>query len=482
MHGIFLRVLGAIAITWALAATSVDSRADEPLDPRTVVFLDNAQGVQNGSTTYDPETRTSGKGKYKVFSDISQAAKALASADTLYVRAGTYSRESVGQSIAVHGNQVSYWTGSLAINATGTPERRKLVSAYKDELAIIQAKPGVSNYNPDPADTNFKQSSHYYPHPAISIGGAYVDVVGFKTYGQVVLTGHDNTVQECDLGGGGPHTNQGQVIMIHSAYNVTVRNNKIHHSCWGESAINGAATMGYAFAATIEHNEFYDNYGPDIRIKDCRGRQAYDTIIRFNVFRPTTTNPKGNAGVLGIGQYGEIRRIQIHNNLFLRKSEGISWDSSAMEGTLAFNNTFVDCNCDVGTWLNPAVHVSNNLHYHSRAGQSFYSFQANPLGNLQSDRNMFFSTAGDTRWENLYRPRGTSLDAWRGYFGGDKNSVWKDPPFLNPTGNRPEDFKRKDPKAIQDVDGSPYGPVCGAYVTGDENVGIVPGSRVGTNP
>ena len=184
------------------------------------IFLDTRPGIVNGSSTYDPNTRACGKGKYRVFTDLDQAADALSDADALYVRAGTYSRAPVGKYIEVHGNKVNYWTGALAINASGTPQRRKLVSAYKDELVIIQARPGASNFNPDPADTTFKNSSHYYPHPAISIGGAYVDVAGFKTYGQVVISRHDVTVEDCDLGGGGSHMNQGNVVVANGYGNI----------------------------------------------------------------------------------------------------------------------------------------------------------------------------------------------------------------------------------------------------------------------
>jgi len=174
-------------------------------------FSITISGVVNGSTTYDPETRTCGEGRYRVFAKIDQAASALEDADILYVRAGTYSRVSVGKYITVRGKKVNCWTGALAVNASGIPQKSKLVSAYKDELVIIQAKPSVSHYSPDPGDTTFKNSSHYYPHPAISIGGAYVDVVGFKTYGQLVISGHNIAILGCDLGGGGPHMNQGQV-------------------------------------------------------------------------------------------------------------------------------------------------------------------------------------------------------------------------------------------------------------------------------
>ena len=112
------------------------------------VFLDNHPGVVNGSNTYDPETRTCGTGSHMVFTKIDEAAQALADADVLYVREGIYSRDSAGEYIEVHGNRVNYWTGTLAITTSGTPEKRKLVSAYKDERVVIQASPGVSAYFP----------------------------------------------------------------------------------------------------------------------------------------------------------------------------------------------------------------------------------------------------------------------------------------------------------------------------------------------
>ena len=450
------------------------------------IFLDNGAGVINNSTTYDPETRTCGKGKCRVFTELDQAASALVDADILYVRAGIYSRASVGKYIEVHGNKVNYWTGALAINASGTPQKQKLVRAYKDELVVIQAKPGVSHFNPDPGDTTFKKSSHYYPHPAISVGSAYVDVVGFKTYGQVVISGHDITLHGCDLAGGGPHMNQGQVVVLNSnkpggVYNVVIRNNKIHHSCWGESAQNGAALMGYNFSATIENNEFYDNYGADIRLKDTGGQQGRTTIIRNNFFRPTSINHRGNHGLEGIGQDGQIDYILIHNNIFYRKRIGIQWDGPAMKGTFAYNNTFIDCDMDISQWFkNARVNVCNNLHYHSKSGQRYYQFAQHDssLSNLNSDYNLFFSTAGDSSWFNLNRNRGSTLVSWQQYSGKDGNSVWKDPLFMNPMGSKPENFKRQGlPEKTEDVVGSKYGPVCGAYVTGNEIIGLTPNSN-----
>jgi len=53
--------------------------------------------------------------------------------------------------------------------------------------------------------------------------------------------------------------------------------------------------------------------------------------------------------------------------------------------------------------------------------------------------------------------------------------VAKDPLFQKPSGKKPDDFKRKGKP--EDVTGSPYGRVCGAYVTGDEVIGLTPKMR-----
>ncbi len=446
------------------------------------IFLDNNPGIINGSKSYDPASRTCGNGSYTVYTNLSDASQALAAAKTLYVRAGTYSQPSVGKYITVHGSDINYWTGVLDITARGTPQKHIVISAYKNELVIIQAKQEVSHYNPDPADTGFRKSSHYYPNPAIGIHGAYVDVIGFRTYGQVVITGHDITLESCDLGGGGPHMNQGQVIALNGTenqgvYNVLIRSNKIHHSCWGESDGNGAALMGYNFSCIIENNEFCDNFGPDIGIKDTGGQQGREIIIRYNFFMPTSINPSGNAGIHGHNQDRRVDRVTIHNNIFLEKATGISFRMPArLDPMLAYCNTFVNCGFnkndsgDIGDWINTSADAYNNLYYHSRRGQRFYDIQTKPLNKLKSDYNLFFSTEDDTQFKHLYRPRATTLAAWQQYSQLDGNSLWKDPEFVNPSGSRPRDFKRNG--STSDVTGSPYGSVCGAYVTGNEVIGI----------
>jgi hypothetical protein len=174
--------------------------------------------------------------------------------------------------------------------------------------------------------------------------------------------------------------------------------------------------------------------------------------------------------------------VTIHNNVFLNKSVGISFRMPTRLGPMAaYRNTFVNCGYgqneagDVGDWINTEAEVSNNLYYHFQPGQKFYDLQTNPWNKLNSDYNLFFSTTGQTAWKHLYQRRATTLAGWQQYSGRDSSSLWKDPRFVNPDGRRPEDFKRKgQAEAVKDVQGSRYGPVCGAYATGEVSIGLLP--------
>ena len=139
-----------------------------------------------------------------------------------------------------------------------------------------------------------------------------------------------------------------------------------------------------------------------------------------------------------------------------------------------YNNTFVECDVYLSEWTNPTIRAHNNLFYHSQKAQRFYDVQSDPWSQLDADHNLFFSTTGDTQWRHLYRNKGSALAAWQQYSGNDKNSVWKDPQFVDPIGSKPEGFKRwGDPKNIRDVAEGKYGTVCGAYITADETIGLI---------
>lgn len=447
-----------------------------PLTSEAKTFYLDAQLSQNCSGNYSTTNRSCSGVDGTAYNNLNDAVNALAGGDTLYVRNGIYYRTTN-----------DYFSGALAVNVAGTASQHTVVSNYGTEQPVICTSSTKCNYNPDPSDTTYTNSSHYYPNPAISIGANYVDVMGFKTYGQVLVRGasaskiHDITIQNSDLGGGGPHLNQGNVVLFHDVYDVTLKNNKIHNSSWGESNANGPAVMGYRFAATIENNEFYDNWGSDIRLKDTQSANGYSTHIRYNFFKPSSiATGSNNSGVSGINQYSDLDYIYIYNNIFYNKPVGIVWDTPANYGTFAYNNTFINNSVDISNWMTTQINTFNNLYYHSVSSQIYIDVQANPLSLINSDFNLHYSADSTARWRNLYANRGTTLVEWQTYSSKDINSVYKNPNFVNPTGSTPADFKRTSYSG--DVSGSSYGAVAGAYETGNEIIGLYTSISTDTTP
>lgn len=452
-------------------------------------YLDGNLSSNCTSGNYSIANRDCSGSDGDVYNNLADVITALAGGDTLYIRAGSYTRTTNNLAL-----------GSLHITASGTAPQHTVISAYTGEQPVICTETGRCQYNPAPGDRCWGNSpgtyigtgvccgeggnytcgsctgaggeggaNCYYPNPAIGIVGNYIDVIGFKTYGQAYLSGHDITLQKGDLGGGGPNTSQGQVVMIQNAYNVTVKNNRIHNSCWGQSDGNGAALMGYNFSAIIENNEFYDNWGADIRIKDTSGQLGRDTHIRYNFFRPSVF--MANNGVESIGQDVDIDHVYTYQNIFYQKYYGIKLELAAIISTISYNNTFINCaSRDVISGGNPVIHLYNNLHYHSASGHRYWDVQSNPLSLLNSDYNLFYSTIGDTFWGHLWVNRGTTLSAWQSYSGKDAGSLESNPNFLNPTGSNPEDFKRS--SYTENFIGSSYGVHAGAYETGNETIGV----------
>ena len=442
-------------------------------------YLDGNLSADCVGSTYSIANRNCSGSDGQGYKTLQSAINNLVGSDTLNVRAGTYIRTTNNT-----------WGGSLLVGASGTAGNPTVVQAYPGEQPVICTQIGRCQYNPNPNDTSVKTCTFvggeggaacYYPNPAISIGGSYVTVSGFKTYGQVLIGGvHDVLLKNNDLGGGGPHINQGSVVMIDTtgvAYNITIQNNLIHNSVWGEAVANGSAVMGYNFSATIENNDFYDNVGADIRLKDTSGNTGRTIYVRYNYFRTLTTAGAAlgygpNYGFSGIAQDTPVSDILVYQNIFRGKQAAIGWDGNAANGTQVYNNTFINNAVDEVDWQNKTHRMWNNIFYHTLSGHRFVDDQANPTTQEIYDYNCYYSTAS-TAWYNLYMNRGASLSGWQSYSGADAHSVYKDPLFINPSGTTPGDFKRKS-YAGDVATGTPAlngSTVCGAYINGTEVIG-----------
>jgi len=440
------------------------------------VYLDNTTDCPtctNGATTYDPTTRSVGGGSDTVYISLDSFSSNIAASNVNYIRSGTYTRSTNSTNV-----------GALSIDASGTAGSKTEVIAYTGEQPTICPADDSGNtycqYNPNPGDTSVRECSGgsssggavcYYPNPAVNIGGSYIRLSGIKTYGQVFVGGvHDYIIENGDFGGGGPHINQGAVIMLDttgSNYNGVIRNNRIHHSAWGESNSNGAAIIMYNTSVTIENNEFYDNWYADIVPKDASYQLGRTTYIRHNIFRSSSIYGS-STGVYSSTQDQDIDGYEIHNNIFIGKGTGVYSVNPDFGLSVVYNNTFIDCDRDIFTWNNGApVNSYNNLFYHANGGQRYYWFDGGPHGaKTNANFNLYFSGSGTTYWNSA-----SSFSTWQGY-GLDANSLTSNiVTFVNPAGSTPESFKRT--SYIENLSSSPYGVHAGAYETGSEQIGVV---------
>jgi len=438
------------------------------------IYLDNTNDCPtctNGNNTYNPVTRSCGSGNDTVYISLDSYSNNIAAAKVNYIRSGTYTRSTNSTNV-----------GALSIDASGTSGSKTEVVAYQGEQPTICPADDSGNsycrYNPNPGDTSIRGctggsssggAACYYPNPAVNIGGSYIRLSGIKTYGQVLVGGvHDYIIENSDFGGGGPHINQGAVIMLDttgSNYNGVIRNNHIHHSAWGESNANGAAIIMYNTSVTIENNEFYDNWTADIVPKDSGNQSGRTTYIRRNVFRSSSIY--GNStGVYLSTQDQDVDGYEIHNNIFIGKGTGVYSVNPSPGLTLVYNNTFVNCDRDIYTWNSGSpINSYNNLFYHANGGQRFYWFDGgSPGAQTRAEFNVYYSSSGTTYWN-----KSSSITSWQGY-GLDANALYSNNPnFVNPGGTTPESFKRS--SYAENMSNSPYGVHAGAYETGNEIIG-----------
>jgi Right handed beta helix region len=427
------------------------------------VFLDGSTtNCNDGSTNYNPASRSCGSGSDKVYKNLDTFSQNITTGTANYIRSGSYFRDNpTGGSL------------NLTASHSGTPGNHTVISAYPGEerQASIGTASRGATYNSNPGDTGWTGSADYYPNSAILITETnYVTINGLKTYGQVYSRGnHDVLLQNSDFGGGGPSENQGNVVKLNNVYNAIVKNNIIHHSCWGENNENGSAIIFYDASATIEYNTFYDNWGYDVFLKDSGKQSGRTTVIKNNFFGPS--NIFSNVGgIRGHNQDVQIAGQYIHHNIFLNKDAGIIVLASP-EINDVYNNTFINCSIDIASSSSGGpyqLRAFNNLFYHATSNKYFMQlYDTNYI--MASDYNIFFgsgmwgkSAPGATTWE-------TTLTGWQSFISKDINSITSNPNFFNAAGSTPDAFKRT--SYVEYFEASTFSKRAGAYETGNEVIG-----------
>lgn len=273
-------------------------------------------------------------------------------------------------------------------------------------------------------------------------------------------------------------------VFIQGSDNITVKNNKFY----GGSGVhhNVAAVMTYsAQSSIIEHNEIYDWFA-GVHIKGQTTVNNCDLKIRLNLIYDVATGIE--FGYHG-GSCGDSYAYQniIKNNRTSPVGAIVvrSYTAGDPVGVWAVNNTIVDF--DVTGYgairtlaQNPgAVTVKNNIVYgcHTAVGDpEKTSLDADYI----FDRNLYydFTNVGAINGNNY-----TTLATWQSFSGDDANSSTSDPTLLDAVGG---DYRLDTGspaltlgRTITAIHGTNDQTIpAGAYITGNEEVGIQTGSVI----
>ena len=451
------------------------------------VYLDiSATGCTGGgnvNTNYNPATKSCGNGSDKVYAGNYpfEAGRSLNDGDTLYIRAGEYWEDVTGK--PGYGWQM----GSLALSG----KNHILVQNYNSE--VVWMKCGDTKTDPGVC-----------PNNAVSMGGSYQTLDISYIYGNIMLSGTNNTVQNCDISGGFDHQsswNPGQpdaawpnVIRFKSSINALIKNCYIHDNVRppdGGNGCNMALFMHEEDQNTIVENcKFENGVGDAVCLKYQYNWQAWQgkygqgpagthATYRYNVIGANTTGIDGSYGYSNKDSY-------IYQNIFISPSSA-NLNPNGMDGKFfIYNNDFYNTGADLNRWQAgsaAAIQAFNNIMYHDTPSQYNIYFQALVM-DFYTDYNDFYASGTTAKFFNGSL-RGTMLGAWQTFMSGtgqDQNSINTNPNFLNASGNfnLTTDFKRS--LYSMNGRGGSWPSVMGAYITGSETIGLTSGTTPDTTP
>ncbi len=471
----YIKLISAASVI-AIAIASLVS----PVEPASAaVYLDGlATNCANGSTTYDPVSRSCGNGSNIVSITLADYNNRIVPGTVNFMRAGTYYRTTNSS------------TGALDISyaKSGSASTPTIVKAYPGEerQVIIGTDPTKFQYNPIPSDTNNPgNGTYYYPNPAVSIQGNYITVDGIKTFGQVLMheLGSSKTItgavlQNSDLGGGGPYSAWSHVVFIANTVDAKVYNNIVHDAPNSPEMNTHKATINVytSRGLIISQNTFYNaGYGADVAVGDTNttaGAASGGTIeISYNFFGPNKFPGNGAGGFAGVSQPipSPLDQFLIHHNIF-KGERGIKENVPNLMPTLDYNNTFINITNAIGDEGKQNRTISNNLFYNT-SNLSYIWFPNQACGpTIASDNNVYYSSIGSD-WRCGGYQNSLSFTQWKTATGADSNSVNGIlPNFVNANGTKADDFKRTN--YIENFLTSGYAAKAGAYVTGNEKIGF----------
>jgi hypothetical protein len=411
-------------------------------------YLDNSPGIVNGSNSYSPSTRTVGSGTNLVYNDVYVASQSLVNGDTLYIRSGEYYSD-------VRSKAGYSWTwGSLHVQASNT-----LIKNYNSEIVWI--KGGAS-----------RTSVTSHTNNATDVGGTGNTIDGINFYGCAIISGTSTIFQNCDFSGGWDHQSPigsdawYDVIRFESGVNTIVRNSRIHDNYnhgTTTAAANKALIMHERDQNTIVENcEFYNAVSIAVYAKYQSTSGTIHATYRYNFFR--------NAGGIDGPNSYQGKELHVYQNVFL-VAGGFYRDGLDSLKFKIYNNTFYNANDTYASWTGASAWDSfNNIFFANNVAMRVINLDGTSWAGGSHDYNDYYKAGGSFSWYT--NATDTSLSGFRSRTGQDSHSVETTPGFLNASGqfNTPSDFKR--PSYPTNGRGGTWPAVMGAYITGNEVIGV----------
>lgn len=416
-----------------------------------------------GATYYvaqkDPKAADSNPGTAELpWKDLWFAMQQLGAGDTLLVKAGHYYRHTGKR-----------YEGGFHTARGGTAEQPITIRAERGEEVVVMGGPTTTT---PPGD---------FTNPAISAGGNYVIIDGFRIYGCASLWKvRGCIIRNCEIWGGND-SEFNCCIRMEYAEACLISNNIVHDvdprkpsGGTGGNPGNQPLLMAYDIAdCVIEHNEFYNASGGGMAL--CLKDNPRNITVRFNLFWG-----RGGGAMGSIQHTGE--NVVIRNNVFRDLSLAGILAHCSLNGMQVCNNTFRNCRTDIRTWTGGTknIRIYNNIFTHSDEGQLYMEVEpvggeANRDGALPHVTFLDFNCyCGPADWVVAYRKVARSLDAWRAYgtYGFDKQSFYGDPKFRDAAKG---DFRLADDSPC--LRSGKDKAAIGAYETGAEQIGIDPAAN-----
>jgi len=338
----------------------------------------------------------------------------------------------------------------------------------------------------------------------IQIGIADVTLDGFTIWGQVHVntSGSGAQIINNDISGGvGGRDNFPSVIYLHGTNsstrltNVLVQNNILHSnvSTTPETAQNSPLIMMYyAGDITFSNNEFHSGRDAAAWAKvgnavlTFNNNYVHDTPGGFSAASSVSTDTNlviNNNIFVTVGALSAVplsnglpdaNYLRFYNNT-LYNSTGIYWWAIGS-----------DPDQDYLEYFNNINYVDSDDRYFSLPTSNRASGDEANWFVYLNENNYYATGATGTFWYDN-AAKATTLANWQSYLSGEgatsgndeTGSVATDPGFVNASGlfNTPTDFKRSSYTA--NGRGGSWPSVMGAYVTGNETIGVTSSAGTG---